>query len=90
MDSKTLFTFTEFVYGKITIKSTNKPDTKIYCGDNGTQMTVRSGDTLIFVNEEKGIICENVPVFDWDWNGSRQDVPTEITMTGPVFIGKKE
>ena len=89
MEEQTLMTFSEYVYGIITLKRTNKPDTKIFCGDNNTKMTVTSGDTLVYVDETKGIISESVAEFDWDWNGSRGDISDKIKMKEPMFIGKK-
>ena len=89
MEKQTLMTFSEYVYGIITIKGTNKQDKKIFCGDNNTKMTVTSGDTLVCVDETKGIISESVAEFDWDWNGSRGDIPNKIKMNEPMFIGKK-
>ena len=89
MEEQTLMTFSEYVYGIITLQRTNKPDTKIFCGDNNTKMTVTSGDTLVYVDETKGIISESVAEFDWDWNGSRGDISDKIKMKEPMFIGKK-
>lgn len=89
MEKQTLMAFSEYVYGTIIIQGTNNPDTKIFYGDNNTKMTVTSGDILIYVDAIQGVIYTSEAAFDWDWNGSRDDIPDKIKMNGPIFIGKK-
>ena len=89
MEKQAIMTFSEYVYGVITIHGTNKPDTKIFYGDNNTKMTVTSGDILVYADAIQGVIYTSEAAFDWDWNGSRDDIPDKIKINGPIFIGKK-
>lgn len=85
---ETICTFSdEYVYGcPIIIKSTNDPKTKIYCGENGTQMTVTAGDELLIVDINTKKILKWVCGFEW---GEEMGcAPWGVSLGEYCFVGK--
>lgn len=87
MNETILTNFSECVYGcPIVIKSTNDPKTKIYCGDNGTQMTVTSGDELLMIDIKAQQILKYV--CDFEWGEEMGCAPWGFSLGEVCFIGK--